>query len=97
MLATSRYMQLEPSGEPGPTCEMDEWQLLMFHKVRRHCQIKVVSDGLSAEVLRQCNVEPATSVEQAVAESIHDNGTRARVAVIPKGPYVLPYLSSGPK
>ena len=47
---------------------MDEWQLVMFAKVAARCKVKVVTDGLSAEVLRRCSVEPARSVEEAVAE-----------------------------
>jgi hypothetical protein len=55
--------------------------------------VKVVSDGLSAETLRRCHAEPAASVEQAVADSLAEYGPAARVAVIPKGPYVLPYVA----
>jgi nickel-dependent lactate racemase len=74
---------------------MDQWQLEEFAKVVAHCKVKVVSDGLSAEVLRRCHVEPAATVETAVAESLKEYGPTARVAVIPKGPYVLPYLAKG--
>jgi lactate racemase len=73
-------------------CDMDEWQLVMFQKVLDHCRVKVISHGLSAEVLRQCQVEAAPSVESAVAESLAHYGPSARLAVIPKGPYVLPYV-----
>ena len=55
--------------------------------------MKVVTDGLPAETLRKCLVEPAPSVEQAVAASLAEYGPEARVAVIPKGPYVLPYVA----
>jgi hypothetical protein len=73
-------------------CEMDEWQLVMLQKVLAHCRVKVVSDGLPAETLRQCQVEPAASVEAAVAESLAEYGPSAKLAVIPKGPYVLPVV-----
>jgi nickel-dependent lactate racemase len=75
-----------------PTCEMDEWQLVMFKKVVARCRVKVVTGGLPADVLRRCRVEPAASVEQAVAESLAEYGPGATLAVIPKGPYVLPYV-----
>lgn len=75
------------------TCEMDEWQLVMLKKVLNHCRVKVVSNGLTPEVLRNCRVEPAVSVEVAVAESLNEYGPAARIAVIPKGPYVLPVLA----
>lgn len=74
------------------TCRMDEWQLVMLQKVLEQSRVKVVSNGLDANTLRRCNVEPAASVEQAVAESLAEYGPAAKLAVIPKGPYVLPYV-----
>jgi nickel-dependent lactate racemase len=72
---------------------MDQWQLEELAKVVAKCRVKVVSDGLPAATLRQCHVEPAPSVEQAVADCLAEYGSEARVAVIPKGPYVLPYVA----
>jgi lactate racemase len=72
---------------------MDQWQLEELAKVVEKCKVKVVSDGLSAEALRRCYVEPAVSVEKAVADSLAEYGPAARVAVIPKGPYVLPHVA----
>lgn len=72
---------------------MDQWQLEEMAKVVRRCKVKVVSDGLSGDVLRRCHVEPAASVEAAVADSFAEYGPQARCAVIPKGPYVLPYVT----
>jgi nickel-dependent lactate racemase len=73
---------------------MDQWQLEELAKVCRRARVKVVSDGLDADTLRRCYVEPASSVEHAVAESLAEYGPTARVAVIPKGPYVLPCVAS---
>jgi hypothetical protein len=99
LIGTSRYLRRPgpaPSAAEGPppTCEMDEWQLLMQAKVLARCKVKVVTEGLAPEVLRRCLVEPAASVEQAVADSLAEYGPAARVAVIPKGPYVLPYVAA---
>lgn len=74
---------------------MDQWQLEELAKVRERCRVKVVSDGLPAETLRSCHAEPAASVEAALAECLAEYGPAARVAVIPKGPYVLPCLGNG--
>ena len=38
-------------------------------------------------------VEAAESVEEAVASALEDYGPDARIAVIPKGPYVLPVVA----
>lgn len=72
---------------------MDQWQLEELAKVVARCRVKVVSQGLSAPVLRQCHVEPAASVEEAVRDCLAEYGPAARVAVIPKGPYVLPCVA----
>lgn len=87
--AAGRYDR--PSG--SDTCEMDEWQLVMMKKVVSRCRVKVVTGGLSADVLRRCRVEPAASVEEAVSEALAEHGPGAKLAVIPKGPYVLPYVA----
>jgi nickel-dependent lactate racemase len=71
---------------------MDQWQIEELAKVCRRSKVKVYSDGLDAETLRRCYVEPVPSVEAAVRDSLADYGPDARIAVIPKGPYVLPYV-----
>jgi nickel-dependent lactate racemase len=72
---------------------MDQWQLEELAKVRRKARVKIVSDGLPRDVLTSCFVEPAESVEAALADSLANYGPQAQVAVIPKGPYVLPVVA----
>jgi nickel-dependent lactate racemase len=72
---------------------MDQWQLEELAKVVARCRVKVVTAGLSPETLRRCFVEPVPTVEKAVADCLADYGPDARIAVIPKGPYVLPYVA----
>lgn len=72
---------------------MDQWQLEEFAKVVARCRVKVVSGGLAPALLRTFHVEPAPSVERAVADCLAEYGPAARVGVIPKGPYVLPYVA----
>jgi nickel-dependent lactate racemase len=69
---------------------LDQWQLEELAKVRRKAKVKMVSDGLPPSVIDELFVESAPSVEQAVADSLAEYGPNARIAVIPKGPYVLP-------
>lgn len=68
---------------------LDQWQLEELAKVRRKARVKLVSHGLSADVLDGLFVESAPSVEAAVAASLAEYGPSAEIAVIPKGPYVL--------
>ena len=73
---------------------MDQWQLEELAKVLKKCKVKIVTDGLPDETLRECYVEPAETVEKAVADCLAEYGDDARVGVIPKGPYVLPYVGA---
>jgi nickel-dependent lactate racemase len=68
---------------------LDQWQLEELAKVRRKAKVKVVTHGLPPETINGLFVESATSVEQAVADSLAEYGPTARIAVITKGPYVL--------
>jgi nickel-dependent lactate racemase len=68
---------------------MDQWQLEELAKVRRKAKVKIVSSGLAPDVLNGLFVESAPSIELAVAASLAEYGPAAKMAVIPKGPYVL--------
>lgn len=74
---------------------MDQWQLEEMAKVCRKAKVKVVSHGIAAQTLNGLFVEAAPSVEQAVADSLAEYGPTAKIAVIPKGPYVLPAVAAG--
>jgi nickel-dependent lactate racemase len=67
---------------------LDQWQLEEFVKVHRRGRVRVVTDGLAPDVLGRLFVEPAPSVEAAVADALAQYGPRATIAVIPEGPYV---------
>jgi nickel-dependent lactate racemase len=62
---------------------MDQWQLEELAKVRRKVKVKLVSNGLSPEILSTLFVESAPSVESALADSLAEYGPTAQVAVIP--------------
>jgi nickel-dependent lactate racemase len=72
---------------------MDQWQLEELAKVCRRAKVKVYSDGLDNDTLRRCFVDPIDNVDEAVLDSLAEYGPDARVAVIPKGPYVLPRVA----
>ena len=81
-----RFMERIVSGE---YFKPDQWQLEEFVRVHRHAAICMVSDGLPAEVLRRMYVDTAPSVEAAVAAALQRHGPEAKIAAIPKGPYVM--------
>ncbi len=71
---------------------MDQWQLEELAKVRRKAEVIYVSEGLPAEMFRKLFVDSAPTVEEAVKRALAKHTTDAKIAVVPKGPYVLTQL-----
>ncbi len=71
---------------------MDQWQMEELAKVCRKAKVVYVSEGLPAERFPQLFVESAPSVEAAVEQALKEHGPDAKIAVVPKGPYVLTQL-----
>jgi lactate racemase len=69
--------------------EIDQWQLQEMCKVLARARVVLVSEGIPAALHGRLLVEHAPSVEAAVAEAMARYGPQARLAAIPKGPYVL--------
>ena len=53
----------------GPFC-IDAWQLHVLEKVLRHCEVVNVSDGLPEGLQRECFLEPAGSVQEAIRRAL---------------------------
>ncbi len=72
---------------------MDQWQLEELAKVRRKARVIYVSEGLPAKTFERLFVESASSVEAAIEIALKEHGPDAKIAVVPKGPYVLTQLA----
>jgi nickel-dependent lactate racemase len=72
--------------------DVDEWQSEMQLKPMRIASIELYAPGLRGADERLTGVTPITSVDAAVRASIARHGDAA-VAVIPEGPYVIPYAA----
>jgi nickel-dependent lactate racemase len=70
----------------------DQWQVEELARAIREREVVMVCEGIPAELLAQIHVTPAVSVEAAVEYAIQKQGSAARIAVIPKGPYVIPFV-----
>jgi nickel-dependent lactate racemase len=64
----------------------------MLCRVLRKAEVYFYSDGIPREDLARCMVMPVDSVEEGVAKALAKHGPHARIAVIPPGPYLIPYL-----
>lgn len=78
----------------GDYFRMDQWQLEEMAKVRRKARIVVVTEGLTPQQLERLFVESAPSVEDAVADCLRRYGPGTKIAVMPKGPYLIADVDS---
>ena len=75
---------------------IDQWQAQELARVRQHAEVAVYSEFMPDEILKSALVTPAASLEGALADAIRRRGPDAAVAVIPRGPYVLPVVAGSP-
>ena len=73
---------------------MDQWQVEELAKVRRKAEVIYVSEGLPEKTFERLYVKSAPTVEAAVERARTKHGQNAKIAVVPKGPYVLTQLSA---
>lgn len=71
----------------------DQWEVEELAKAVRDNTVYCVAAGIPHDDLARCFVTPAETVEEGVAAAIERHGPNARIAVIPKGPYVIPTLA----
>src|ERR1700730_1396513 len=72
---------------------IDEWETQMQLRAMAKGTIQLYSTGLNKQQLTLTGVEPIDSVASAVLANASMNGDKA-VAVIPEGPYVVPFYRS---
>jgi nickel-dependent lactate racemase len=73
--------------------EVDEWQTEMQLKALRLGRVELYTTGLTEEERAVTGVHIVPNLDKAVAASIARSGDPA-VAVIPEGPYVIPYFEA---
>lgn len=69
---------------------IDQWQVQELCKVLRRARVLLYSEGIPAHARGRILVDLVPSIEEGVEQAIAEYGPEARIAVIPKGPYVLP-------
>jgi nickel-dependent lactate racemase len=74
----------------------DQWQIEELAKATRDHTVWCVASpaAIPHELMARLHARPAPSVEAAVAGALAELGAASRIAVIPKGPYVIPCLVS---
>jgi lactate racemase len=70
----------------------DQWEAHELAKAVRKAEVLCYTEGIAAHTLARCFVTPVSSAEEGLARALTKHGPAARLAVIPKGPYVVPVL-----
>jgi len=74
---------------------IDQWEVEMLVKVLRRARIYLYSEGLSEEEIDLSGATQINSVGTGMHLALADAGQKARVAVIPEGPYFIPLAAGG--
>jgi len=70
----------------------DQWEVEMLARVLRRGEVLIYEEGVPPEEMAQCLVTPVPSVEEGVQQALAKHGPHATIAVIPAGPYLIPYV-----
>ena len=68
---------------------IDQWQLQELCKVLDKAEVKLFAEGIPPRFHGRLLVDHVDSVEQGLEQALGRCGPEARLAVVPKGPYVL--------
>jgi len=79
---------------PGAEVIKDQWGLENLAKAARHAEIAFWSDLLPRDLQQTMFVTPVKTLEDGLRWGFEKHGPDARVAVMPHGPYVLPYIDA---
>ncbi len=74
--------------------EKDQWALQYLHKVVARHDVLFYSSYLPWETQQGLFVTPVRSMEDGLRTALAKHGPDARITVLPKGAYVLPYLAA---
>ena len=73
---------------------IDQWQFEEFAKVRRKADVMIYSENLSQKDIHPNVATIIPSIESGIEFALKKYGPDAKIAVIPRGPYVLAELGS---
>ena len=74
----------------------DQWMVQEQMKVTEVADIWVYSDGVPPEELELAKVKPLASLQEGIDQALKKHGPKAKIVVVPDGPYVMPVVSDRP-
>ena len=82
------YLSAIPADQTIP----EQWCAQIYARILHDHKLILVTDHLEADLVRRCNMVPARSLDDALAQARELKGPDARVIVIPDGVNVVPNL-----
>jgi nickel-dependent lactate racemase len=79
---------------PGLAPAPDIWQVMVQAKIQSQSRVLLHTGGLGDDEVRAAWLEPAGDLQTAFDRLLAEAGPGARVAVLPGGPHVIPYLAA---
>jgi nickel-dependent lactate racemase len=73
----------------------DQWEAQLWATVLTYCQVYFVADGITADRVREMKAAPYPSVAGALQAALSEQGSDARILVVPDAPYTIPELVTG--
>jgi len=71
----------------------DQWDAQIQAQICKRAKLHIYSEGLTNEEIRQVFGIPCNDVEHTVTELLKEYGPGARIAVLPAGALVIPYVN----
>jgi nickel-dependent lactate racemase len=72
--------------------QIDLWQIHQSERIQRRARVMNYSTGVERDIQSRLFVTPIESVEQGVALCLEHYGPDMTIAVMPDGPYLLPFV-----
>ncbi|TFG22622.1 MAG: nickel-dependent lactate racemase [Promethearchaeota archaeon] len=71
---------------------IDQWEIQVLVRILQKAKIYVISK-LKKDELGNIGLKHASSINEAIENSLHEYGSQARILVLPNGPQVLPLFT----
>lgn len=81
---------LDTINSPG-FCMFDQWEAQLLAQIAGWARVALHST-IPAEEVRRAHLEPVDDVARRVLSELKERGEGARVAVLPEGPFTIPYV-----
>jgi nickel-dependent lactate racemase len=87
----AEFLAALPGLGPAP----DVWQVMVQARIQARARVLLHTGGLGDDEVREAWLEPVADLYEALRRLLGEAGPGARMAVLPGGPHVIPYLPGG--